>query len=414
MLSSAVLFAILFWTQPALAILIAIGAPALFLVNRLMVRRIWFQQERLRRASEAFSRGVRFVLAALELTRSQAAEESEMARQSRLIDQLRRDSLDLTRYESGQQLLQNALILASTLAVLLAGGWAAAGGRISRGEIIAFYVVSALFAAQARVMVDAIPPVRMGMRAFRRVAELLAVPDREPYTGAEAVMEVAELRLNDVAFAYPGGPPVIAGASLRICRGELVALIGANGSGKSTLLFLIAGYYRPARGTLLVNGIPYDRLSMRALRSRLAIVPQNPYLIAGTIRDNVAYGSESADSDTIWQALRWSGAAEFVAQLPDGLDTPVGEAGVRLSGGQRQRLVLARALLRRPELLILDEPTNHLDEAGITALVDSLSGLPFRPAVLMVSHEWRIVRHAGRVWRVADGRLTEATAERRA
>ncbi len=412
-LSALVLFSILFWTQPAFALIIGVSAPAMFVANRLMVRRVWFQQERLRQAFEAFSRGVRFAISALELTRSHATEATELERQDRNVERLRRDSLDLTRFEAGLQLLQTALILAATLAVLLAGGWAATGGRITRGQIMAFYVVAALFAAQARAIVDSIPAVRMGMRAFRQVAELIAIPDREPYSGTEDVGSIENLRLENVAFSYPGSAPVIEEATFAIRRGDRIALIGANGSGKSTLLFLIAGFYRPQRGELFVNGTPYDRLRMRSLRCRMAIVPQTPFLFAGTIRDNVAYGQDQASTESVWDALVWAGASEFVRELPGAIETLIGEQGVRLSGGQRQRLVIARALLRRPELLILDEPTNHLDDDGIASLTANLGRLPFHPAVIIVSHEWRVLRHADRAWRLSEGRLVETALEGR-
>jgi len=140
---------------------------------------------------------------------------------------------------------------------------------------------------------------------------------------------------------------------------------------------------------------------------------QDVFLFAGTLRENVAYGNADATAEAIWEALRWAGADDFVAQLPDTLDTPIGENGVRLSGGQRQRLVIARALLRRPYLLILDEPTNHLDDAGIASLIDSLDRVPFRPAVIVISHEWRVLRHATRAWRLTGGRLVETALEYR-
>jgi ABC-type multidrug transport system fused ATPase/permease subunit len=245
------------------------------------------------------------------------------------------------------------------------------------------------------------------------VADLLAVPEREPYTGTEEVASIDELRLEDVDFAYDAAAPLVEHANLTVRRGDRVALVGANGSGKSTLLYLIAGFHRPQRGTLAVNGVPYDRLRMRSLRSHLAIVAQNPFLFAGTVRENVAYGNASATPEAIREALRWAGADDFVAQLPEALDTLIGENGVRLSGGQRQRLVIARALLRRPDLLILDEPTNHLDDAGIANLIGSLDRLPFHPAVIVISHEWRVLRHATRAWRLAGGRLVETALEYR-
>lgn len=410
-LCATVLFVLLFWTEPRYAVIIAVCAPGLFVANRLMARSAWLRQDRLRRAFQEFSRGVRFAIAAMDLTKAQAAEAVELSRQSANVEVLRSVSLDLSRFDSVQQLLQSALLLAGTVAVLLAGGWAVAAGRATGGQIMAFYVMTALFASQARTIVDSVPAVRMGLRAFAQTAGLLQIPEREPYQGSETVERLENLCLENVGFAYPGGRPVLEDATLEIGRGERIALIGDNGSGKSTLLFLILGLYRPCRGSLAVNGRPYDGLDMRSLRARVAVVPQAPFLFADTIRANVGYGVGKISGPAIREALEWAGAASFVDALPDGLDTQIGEQGVRLSGGQRQRLAIARALLRHPDLLILDEPTNHLDEDGVSGLMESLDRLPFRPAVIVVSHEWRVLRHTDGAWRLEGGRLHRAAVE---
>jgi ABC-type multidrug transport system fused ATPase/permease subunit len=182
------------------------------------------------------------------------------------------------------------------------------------------------------------------------------------------------------------------------------------------MVHLISGHYRPRYGRVLANGRPYDEVSMQSVRARIALVPQNPLLFAGSVLENVAYGWSAPDQEgdhavdheeAVRQALDWAGAAEFVDALPEGLNTPIGELGVRLSGGQRQRLVIARALLRRPDLLILDEPTNHLDEDAVEHLMNTLDGLPFRPAILVISHELRVLRHVDRSFKLENGRLTE-------
>ena len=411
--SALVLFALLFATEPRYAVIIGIAAPALFVVNRLMVRRAWFRQERLRRAFEQFSRAVRFAFSAVDLTKAHAAEEWELARQDGHIEDLRKISLELNRSDSVQQLLQMSLLLAATIGVLIAGGWAVAEGRGSRGQIMAFYVLAALFAAQSRMIVESVPLVRLGLRAFDELAAFLANPDREPYRGTKMVVAVSTVRLQNASFEYRAGHPVLQDVTFEIHRGERAALIGANGSGKSTLLFLLLGLYRPSRGTVSANGIPYDEYDIRSLRSRMAVVPQNPFLLADTVRANLVYGATGVTEEAIREALRWSGAAEFVSHLPHGLDQEIGEQGVRLSGGQRQRLIIARALLRRPDLLILDEPTNHLDEQGIADLMSNLARLPFRPAVILISHEWRVLRHVDRAWRLIEGRLEEGALESR-
>ncbi|HUI79716.1 MAG TPA: ABC transporter ATP-binding protein [Bryobacteraceae bacterium] len=411
-LSAMVLFLLLFWTEPRYALIIGVSAPALFTLNRMMTRKAWFRQERLRQAFEEFARGVRFAIGAMDLTKSQAAERIEMKRQGNNVENLRQVSLDLSRFDSGQQLFQSALLLASTLAVLLAGGWAIAQGRATSGQIMAFYVFAALFASQARTIVEAVPAIRMGLRAFARVAGVLRVPEREPYQGAVPVGAIHQLCAKNLSFAY-GDKAIFEDASIDIQRGERISLIGANGSGKSTLLFLILGFYRPRCGALFVNGRPYDEIDIHALRSRMAIVPQIPFLFAANVRDNVSYGAGAVSDEAIWEALSWAGARPFVSELPQGLDSEIGEQGVRLSGGQRQRLVIARALLRRPDLLILDEPTNHLDENGIAGLMHTLERLPFRPAVIIISHEARVLRHTDRAWRLVAGRLEEAFLEQR-
>ena len=153
-----------------------------------------------------------------------------------------------------------------------------------------------------------------------------------------------------------------------------------------------------------MNGVSFADWDPRSLRARMAIVPQNPFLFTGTIRENVAYGCAAASDSAVWEALDQAGAG-FVSLLPGGLDSVIGELGALLSGGQRQRLVIARALVRRPDLLILDEPTNHLDDHGIELLMESLRELPYRPAVILISHEPRVLRHVSRALRLAGGKL---------
>jgi ATP-binding cassette subfamily B protein len=296
---------------------------------------------------------------------------------------------------------------------LLAGGWSVAAGHATRGQAMVFYVTAALFAVQVRAIVESIPPVRRGLRAFGELDALLRTAEREPWEGTRAVGAIESVRIEDVWFCYRDDAPVLCGATFEIRRGEQIALIGANGAGKSTIAHLIAGLYRPARGGLFVNGIPYEEVDIRSLRARMAVLPQNPFLFPGTIRDNLTYGSATFGDREVRQALEWSGASAFVDSLAEGLAAEIGEHGILLSGGQRQKLALARALLRQPDFLIFDEPTNHLDEDAIATLLGNLARLPFRPAVLMISHDPVALRYASRAWRLEGGCLREAALETR-
>ncbi len=407
-LGALVLFAIMLWTQPLYALIIGVAVPFLFVFDRLLERDLWLRSDILRAAFKHYSAGVRFVLASIDLTRSQTAEQFELGRQDANVQALERVSLELSRYDSIQQLAGTSLLLIVTIGVLVAGGYAVARGSVTRGEMMAFYVIAALFATQARAMVSAIPDIRLGARAYGELHELLTDPGREPYRGTHEIDRIDEIRLEQVAFEYVAGRPVLNDVTLAIRPGTRFALIGANGSGKSSMVHLISGHYRPRHGRVLANGRAYDELSMHSVRARIALVPQNPLLFAGSVLENVAYGrSEPEREENVRQALDWAGAAEFVEALPEGLNTAIGELGVRLSGGQRQRLVIARALLRRPDLLILDEPTNHLDEDAVEHLMDTLDVLPFRPAILVISHELRVLRHVDHSFKLENGRLTE-------
>jgi ATP-binding cassette subfamily B protein len=403
-----VLFWILARIEPLYAVVLAVVAPAMFVLNRAAQRHAWFRQEQVRHAWETFSRGIRFMIRSLDLTRSHAAEPFEIARQTRNIREVRSLSMDLYRYDAAQQALQGFLLMTCTLGALLAGGWSMAAGHATRGEVMVFYAFAALFAVQARSIVDSVPTLRRGLRAFHALDAFMRTAEYEPYRGTAPITAIETLRMEDAWFHYREDAPVLTGAAFEIRRGERIALIGANGSGKSTIAHLIAGFYRPERGSLSVNGVAYDAIDIHSLRARMAILPQNPYLFPGTVRENLTYGMTACDDRDLDQALEWSGAAPFVAELPEGANTWIGENGILLSGGQRQKLVLARALLRQPDFLLFDEPTNHLDEAAITTLLSNLADLPFSPAVLIVSHDPMVLRHVSRAWRLEAGCLSEA------
>jgi ATP-binding cassette, subfamily B, bacterial len=408
---SLVLFWILARIEPVYAAVLAVVAPASFLLNRAAQRHAWFRQESLRVSWEKFSRGVRFMIQALDLTRAHAAEDFETARQTGNVRNLRDISLDIYRFDARQQVLQGFLLLTCTLGALLAGGWMVATGRATRGQVMVFYAAAGVFAVQARTIVDSVPPIRRGLNAFDQLRALMRTTEREPYRGTGVVNAIDHIHLDDVSFSYREDTPLLTGVSFEIRRGEQIALVGANGSGKSTIAHLITGVYRPGRGGIFVNGTAYDDADIRALRSRMAILPQNPFLFPGTIRDNLTYGMPVCSDEDVWQALEWSGAAMFVSEIADGLETAIGEQGILLSGGQRQKLALARALLRKPDFLIFDEPTNHLDEDAIAILLNNLARLPFRPAVLIISHDPVAQRHASRAWRLESGCLREAATE---
>jgi ATP-binding cassette subfamily C protein len=227
----------------------------------------------------------------------------------------------------------------------------------------------------------------------------------EVATGTKPPRLERAIRFDAVHFDYEGHP-VLHGLSLEIPAGSLTALVGLSGAGKTTIVDLVIGLVRPQRGRVLVDGVPLEEIDLLAWRRACGYVPQENLLLHDTVLHNVTLGDPEVPRAEVERALRAANAWEFVSRLPRGLDTPVGERGGRFSGGQRQRLLIARALVRRPRLLILDEATSALDPASARALAATLRDLRGEMTILAISHQPDLVEAADRVYRLERGRAT--------
>ncbi len=216
-----------------------------------------------------------------------------------------------------------------------------------------------------------------------------------------------DIEFKDLSFTYTGRTQTLTGVNLHIRKGQMTALVGESGSGKSTITDLVLGLQIPEQGQVLIDGIPLSEWQQNSFRERVGYVPQDPQLFHSSIRDNLLWSFSGASENDLWNALELANAEAFVKDLPHGIDTIVGDRGIRLSGGQRQRIALARALLRKPELLILDEATSALDSESERLIQQSIEQVAQDTTILVVAHRLSTITKANQVYVLSQGKVVE-------
>lgn len=300
------------------------------------------------------------------------------------------------------------LVLSAIATMLWVGGQDVLTGSISPGELAAFIFYAFIVAGSVGAISEVYSDLQRAAGATERLMELLTARSVliEPQT-PRPLPEHGGLEVEHLAFVYPTRMerPVLIDVSFTVNTGEMVALVGPSGAGKSTLFDLLLRFYDPQEGSIKLNGVDLRELRLADIRQRIGFVPQDPSLFAGSIRDNVLYGNPSADSAEIARALHLAHAQEFVTELPDGIDTVVGEGGTGLSGGQKQRLAIARALLPRPQIVLLDEATSALDARSEAHIRQSIAELKGQCSILVIAHRLSTIRQADRILVLDEGRL---------
>jgi ATP-binding cassette subfamily B protein len=303
------------------------------------------------------------------------------------------------------------IFTAITLIVWEAVGEVAAG-RLSPGSLVAFIVTAMMVTGSFGALAEVYGDLLRASGAASRLAELLREePDIAAPANPVALPQPARgaLTFDRVTFRYPTRPEVsaLADFSLDVLPGETVAVVGPSGAGKSTLFQLIQRFYDPDSGEVRVDGVTLPLADPAEIRGRMAIVPQDTVIFAASARDNLRYGKWEASDDELWRAADAANASEFLRELPQGLDTFLGESGARLSGGQRQRLAIARALLRDAPILLLDEATSALDAESERLVQDALDRLMEDRTTLVIAHRLATVRAAGRIIVMDEGRIVD-------
>ncbi|MBL3824928.1 MULTISPECIES: ABC transporter ATP-binding protein [Marinobacter] len=305
-------------------------------------------------------------------------------------------------------------ILAGFLATFTVGGMMALEGSLNVGAygVLVFLTQRLLWPLTG--LAEVIDLFERAMASTRRILDLLAEPVHVRDEGGKALEEPVkgDVELEKVSFHYPSSGAGIRDISLTVPAGNTLALVGATGSGKSTLIKLLLRFYDPSHGEIRIDGQPIRDLSLKSLRGAIGLVSQDVYLFEGTIRENLAYGNPAASDAEITDAAKTAEAWSFIEALPEGLDTPVGERGVRLSGGQRQRLSLARALLKNPPILVLDEATSAVDNETEAAIQRSLKRIGHNRTVIMIAHRLSTIVDADSIAVIEGGKVLEQGTHR--
>ncbi len=397
----------LFTLSPKLTGLMLLGIPLTVLPMTLMGRRL----KALSRTSQDRVAGVGTIvseaLGAIRIVQAFNQESREGARFGNAVEATFAAAKRRIAMRSGLTAFMITLMFGAITMVLWEGARDVISGDMTGGAITAFVLTAALVAGAFGALTEVYGDIMRAAGAASRMSELLhATPAiRAPQTPLEMpTPPQGQIEFDAVTFHYPSKPDdaAISDFSLKIEAGETVAVVGPSGAGKSTLFQLIQRFYDPQKGELRVDGVPIHKVDPHDLRARISVVPQETVIFAETAFNNIRYGRPEATHEEVWAAAEAANAVQFLKELPDGIDSYLGEAGTRLSGGQRQRLAIARAILRDAPILLLDEATSALDAESERLVQNALENLMRGRTTIVIAHRLATVRSADRIV-VMDG-----------
>ena len=392
-------FALMFTINARLALLTAIITPVVTVLSTRYGSRMTHNFRALFRQVGAFNARIEENVGGMRVVQAFANEEHE--RRLFAIDnaQYRRTKLQAYRLMAASSSITYLGMRLTQLVVMVAGTWFVLHGQLSQGGFVSFLLLVGVFLRPVDKINGVLEIYPKGIAGFRRYAELLATaPDIVDAPDAAAASPLrGDIRFEQVSFGYSGGRTVLHEIDLCVAAGETVAFVGPSGAGKTTLCSLLPRFYEPLAGRITIDGVDVRAMTLASLRSQIGIVQQDVFLFGGTLRENIAYGRLDAPEADIIDAARRAQLGPMIAGLPAGLDTLVGERGVKLSGGQKQRLAIARMFLKNPPILILDEATSALDSETEQAVQGALAELAAGRTTLVIAHRLATIRNADRI-----------------
>ena len=410
-LQVAIVISVMFYLNVKLALLALVPFPLLIagaLTYTLTAHRRYRSQ---RRASSNMNALLHDNLAGVRQIKSFVREREEHARFNRVSDQLRHATLVVMRVWAIYSPSMSMFEAIGALLVLGFGGHAVLTGAMQIGDLVAFLMLTAFLYDPVSRLHQLNQLVQAGRAGGERVFEILDEP-----TEPGAVMEIADpgcirilgdIRYENVSFSYVEGLPALRHVSFHAPPGATIALVGATGAGKSTLVNLLVRFYEFTSGQIYIDGKPIREYGLHILREAIGVVTQESFLFNGSIRENLLMGKPDATDAELWRAVDAANARQFIERLPDGLESVVGERGVKLSVGEKQRLSIARALLKDPPILILDEATASVDTATERLIQEALERLMANRTSIVIAHRLSTIVHADRILVLDHGRIIE-------
>jgi ATP-binding cassette subfamily B protein len=393
------------------ALFFFLTVPMSVLITKFFQKRMAQTNQEYRIQLETMSARVNEMVQMIPITRAHAAEDVEIRQMGRQLQKVK---------EKGMRLdVLNAIFGASSwvsfqtfqFVCLLVTAYMAYKGRLEVGQVVMFQGFFAMIINSVNTIITILPEVNRGLDSVNSLGEILECPDIELNEGRKKVEHVkGHFRFERVCFGYDNDHHALVDFSLEVQPGECIAVIGESGSGKSTLMNLIIGYRRPNEGKIWLDNVNTQEIDLRTYRRHLAVVPQNIVLFSGSVRDNILYGIDhiNISEERIREVVRMAKLDELVSQLPQGINTLIGEHGDKLSGGQKQRIAIARALIRDPRVIIFDEATSALDVESEQYIQESIEEMIKGRTTFIVAHRLSTIRKANRIVVLHKGSIAEA------
>ena len=402
-------FAVLFTIRWQLAVMLIIMVPITLLFTILQRRRMSGASRAVKERTASINADIESSISGARVAKAFTNEDYEMNRFSKGNEQFKRAKgrfySVMAIFHSGMDFMMSIF----SVLVITFGGYMIMQQELSVIDLLTFTMYVSTFLSPIRKLTQFFEQYTTGMAGFHRFVEIMRVkPDITDSPDAVQLADVkGEIEFNDVTFAYNDHKNVLSDVSLNIPAGKMLALVGPSGGGKTTLCHLLPRFYEVSNGLITIDGTDIKKATLQSLRRNIGIVSQDVFLFAGTVRENIAYGRINASEEEIIEAARLAEIYDTILELPDGLDTEVGERGVRLSGGQKQRISIARIFLKNPPVLILDEATSALDTVTERRIQQSFDELAKGRTTLVIAHRLSTVRNADEIVYIDENGICE-------